>query len=227
MRYFGGKAKLAKYLIPIIQSYIKDHIGYLEPCVGGCNIIEGINHTNKYACDKHPQLIAMWKELQNGWIPPTIITKEDYLTIKDAGEDYLKGFVGFGCSFGGKYFGGYAGLNEDRNYALNAKNSVLKKISKLKDVKFFCKDYKELNPNNLLIYIDPPYANTTKYTVDFDSTEFWQWCRTYSKTNTILISEYTAPDDFECIWSKEVKTDMNSNNGKIDRIEKLFKFKNQ
>lgn len=226
MRYFGGKAKLAKDIVPIIQSHLGKHIGYLEPFVGSCNVIKDIQCSKRYGLDKHPQLIAMWKKLQEGWIPPTTITKEDYDSIRKVGEDYLKGFVGFGCSFAGKYWGGYAQSSRNDNFCKAGKNSVLKKIKTLQDVTFMCFDYKNLKPNNLLIYADPPYFKTTQYTVEFNSNEFWDWCRKYSKNNTILISEYNAPEDFECIWSKNVKTDMNSAIGKIDRIEKLFKYKN-
>ena len=40
-------------------------------------------------------------------------------------------FVGFGCSFAGKWFGGYARSNDKRNYAKMAKNSLNKKIINL------------------------------------------------------------------------------------------------
>jgi DNA adenine methylase len=41
--------------------------------------------------------------------------------------------------------------------------------------------------------------------------------------NNVIISEYQAPDDFKCIWSKETKTDIRTkDNGKETRIEKLF-----
>ena len=47
-----------------------------------------------------------------------------------------------------------------------------------------------------------------------------------AENNTVLISEYAMPDDFECIWSKEVTTNLNSkrqsNDDKNKRIEKLF-----
>ena len=70
---------------------------------------------------------------------------------------------------------------------------------------------------NALIYCDPPYAGTTKYRFgSFDSNSFWQWCRDMSKKgNTVIVSEYNAPDDFNCIWSKETKTDIRTKaNGK-------------
>ena len=37
----GSKNRLSKYLAPIIQSYITDETkGYLEPFVGGANMID-------------------------------------------------------------------------------------------------------------------------------------------------------------------------------------------
>ena len=50
-----------------------------------------------------------------------------------------------------------------------------------------------------------------------------------SKDNTVLISEYWMPDDFECIWEKESKVNFDSNRNPKDdknkRIEKLFIIK--
>ena len=46
----------------------------------------------------------------------------------------------------------------------------------------------------------------------------------------VLISEYSMPDDFKCIWEKELKTllgsAVNKNSDKI-RVEKLFVHKSQ
>lgn len=57
MRYLGSKAKIAKDIVPIIQSYI-DHNGieqYWEPFVGGANIIDKINCKVRVGTDIHPQ----------------------------------------------------------------------------------------------------------------------------------------------------------------------------
>lgn len=60
MKYIGSKNKLAKELAPIIQSYITDETnGYLEPFVGGANMIDKIAHKNKIGCDIHKELIAL------------------------------------------------------------------------------------------------------------------------------------------------------------------------
>ena len=78
------------------------------------------------------------------------------------------------------------------------------------DVKFEWKDYKTLDLHNCLIYCDPPYANTTKYTgtPDFDTDKFWDVMRKWSKDNDIYISEYEAPDDFISVLDIATKTNI-------------------
>lgn len=171
----------------------------------------------------------MYKELQNGWVPPTSLTREEYAEAKNGMySDHLTGFIGFGCSFAGKWFGGYAG-SADRNYCLNAHNSIMKKMKTMQDVEFECKDYQKLNPEGALIYCDPPYQGTTQYgkiVGDFDSEKFWDKVREWSKNNTVVVSEYTAPNDFEVVWVRETKTDIrNKNNQQEKRVEKLFIMK--
>ena len=79
-------------------------------------------------------------------------------------------------------------------------------------------------PDNSIIYCDPPYKNTTAYkTNSFDHDKFWQWVR--NKTNdghTVFVSEYTAPNDFECVWQKEIVSSLTKNTGSKIGIEKLF-----
>ena len=48
--------------------------------------------------------------------------------------------------------------------------------------------------------------------------------REWSKDNTVLISEETAPEDFECIWEQEVSRSIKAGD-KSKSTEKLFKFK--
>ena len=52
MRYVGSKNRLAKELVPIIQSHITNETkGYIEPFVGGANMIDKIECNNKFGCD--------------------------------------------------------------------------------------------------------------------------------------------------------------------------------
>lgn len=47
-----------------------------------------------------------------------------------------------------------------------------------------------------------------------------------SKNNIVLVSEYSMPNDFECIWEKSLKVSLDSNKRANDieniRIERLF-----
>lgn len=226
MHYFGGKYRIAKDLAAFINKYTEDKC-YYEPFVGGANVTQYIKASKLYASDKHPQLIALWQELQNGWIPPENVTEREYQELKfTLSPPHLAGFVGFGCSYSGKWFGGYCRDNTGRNYAKNAKNSLLKKVALLQDVEFSCRDYKELTiENDSVIYCDPPYTNTTGYSVGLDSEEFWQWVRERSESSIVFVSEYTAPEDFSAVWQKQTKLDIRSKGGvKSERCEKLFVF---
>ena len=61
---------------------------------------------------------------------------------------------------------------------------------------------------------------------DFDNNKFWNWVRQFSRLGyKIFVSEYSAPEDFKCIWAKEKKDGMAlSNFGAKQnlKIEKLF-----
>ena len=114
MKYVGSKNKLKKELIPIIQSYITENTkGYLEPFVGGANVIDKIQCDNKIGCDIHKELIDLLKYVQtvSNKIPLNI-SKYEYETVKNNMNEYPSwyvGLVGFCASYNAKYFGGYAG----------------------------------------------------------------------------------------------------------------------
>jgi DNA adenine methylase len=83
-------------------------------------------------------------------------------------------------------------------------------------------------PDNSFIYCDPPYqtiATKGKYKDDFNHEIFWQWCRDMAtKGHIVYVSEYNAPNDFECVWQKEINQRMNNNVETSKALEKLFKF---
>lgn len=250
MQYLGGKNKIKKYIAEIINNEIfrrkvKDsetNCGNNQQLYGGggttfvslfcgsCVIESLINADKKILNDKHEYLIAMYKALQNGYELPENLTKEEYYNIK-ANKDNdkaLAGFVGFGCSFGGKWFGGYAKNSTNTNYCKQSKTSVLKTMQGLNNATFICSDYKDVEiPANAIIYADPPYMNTTQYSnsKNFDCNEFWDYMRQLSKDHIVFISEENAPEDFKCVWSKEVKRVLDVNKTNIQsKTEKLFVF---
>lgn len=228
MRYFGGKQKIARYLAEAL-AYPCDT--YWEPFCGACSVMERIAAPHRLATDVHPDLILLWKALQKGWVPPTELTRDEYYALKDAEPSPLRAFAGFGCSNSGRWFEGWAHDSTGRNYARNAHNSLLRKIQNLRDVEFRCLDYRSLDlgmlSRPLVVYCDPPYAESTKKYASgaFDTQAFWNWVRSSSSETgvRVFVSEYKAPDDFECVWSRGVKTDLKgSSGGKYRRTESLF-----
>ncbi len=233
----GSKARFASEILPIILKNRQPNQWYVEPFCGGCNIIDKVNG-NRLANDINPYLIAMWKALVYRDWKPEKITKEEYNKIRDfkeCFEPYLVGWTGFNCSYSGKYFGGFAGeiktkLNTTRDYQTEAINNVLKQIKNLKDIIFSNQAYDTLLlPSRSLVYCDPPYEGTTNYSSNFNHNLFWDWIRNMNKQgHTIFISEYKAPIDFECVWSKTAKSSLSANgksgSNKVS-VEKLFRLK--
>ncbi len=232
MRYMGSKKRHAKHLLPIIlKDRVKDQ-WYVEPFVGGFNIIDKVSG-NRIANDTNHHLIELFKAIQSGWIPPESISEKEYKHAKVLGKDfppYLIGFVGFGCSHSGKWFGGYArggfnvGTGLPRNYCAESKRSILKQAAKIKDVIIKNVSYEDLSiPSNSIIYCDPPYQHTTKYANEFSHKKFWQWCRNMASLgHKVFISEYTAPDDFVCLWERVVNNTLDKDTGSKQGVEKLF-----
>ena len=217
----------------------KDVKGYIEPFLGGANVIDKIQCNNKIGCDIHEELIELLKYVANlNNSIPDMISEEEYNNVKNNKENYPKwyvGLVGFCSTFGAKYFGGYARSKKDK-FDGEKSYLALKNLNKQRDnlinIKFECCDFRDIKDiSDYVIYCDPPYRNTTKYkTETFPYEEFYDWCREMSKNNIVLISEYWMPNDFECIWEKESKVTFDSNrkanDDKNKRIEKLFVCKN-
>lgn len=246
MQYMGSKNRYAKYIVPIIQKYIDDNnvTKYLEPFVGGANIIDKIQCKKKIGCDKHKYLIALLKHIQHTTegLPNTILF-EEYDKVRSSFNnntndypDWYKGLVGFCGSFGSRWFdGGYARASKtDVNGARvgQAIKNLVSQSSSLKNISFIHMGFQDIPMTKIqgyVIYCDPPYRNTKNYsTGKFPYEEYYQWVRNLSKDNIVLCSEYWMPDDFECIWEKETTTQIDSNrearNKKNIRIEKLFRW---
>ena len=232
MRYQGGKSRIANQLAIVIERWGGSNQTLVSLFCGSCAVEAKLApHFDRVICnDKHEYLIEMLKGVQNGYELPEQITEEQYKYIKSHKDEdkILAGFVGFGCSFGGKFFGGYARNKEQTNYALQSKKSLLKDMIYLLNAEFTCLDYRDVDiPNGSIVYADPPYANTTTYQGQkFDSEAFWEYMRQISKNNQVFISEQTAPDDFECIWEKPFTRTLDRNkDNQFKVVEKLFTYK--
>lgn len=236
MKYMGSKSRLAKHILPIILKDRGDGF-YVEPFAGGMNTIDKVDG-NRIANDINVYLIAMWKALADGWIPSEY-SREEYTHMRDNKNLYPKhlvGYAGFCLSYCGKWFSGYAGISNTRDgirdYQKEAKNNILKQVKQMGGVIFSNTTYWEMDiPCGSIVYCDPPYAGTTEYKDSgFNHTLFWKWVREISENNKVFVSEYNAPEDFKCVWQKEVASSLSANGkagGNKKSIEKLFVFEDK
>jgi len=126
-----------------------------------------------------------------------------------------KSFVGFGMSFGGRFFGAYAHkyINAKKeDFCKEMTHSLMNAYPLIQGVHFTCQSYLELMPIHQFIYCDPPYAYTKfpiKYRRDikhydtFDTLLFWETMRNWSKNNFVIVSEIVAPVDFIEVWNMD------------------------
>lgn len=240
MKYQGNKNRIVKDILPIILSYRTPGQTYVEPFCGSCSVLQNVSGA-RIASDKNKYLIAMWKSLVGGKKMPLRIEKDFYSDVRDCFNgkndkytDDIIGWVGYMGSFNGRFFdGGYSGHNvvgsngKARDYITENINNTTKQIPFLQDVEWQSGEYYNIDiPQNSLIYCDPPYKGTKEYQFSrgFDYDKFYDWCRDMSNSgHTVIISEYNMPEDFKCIWCKELTNAMNPTITK-KAVEKLFKL---
>lgn len=250
MKYMGSKNRIAKNILPIIlKDRTKDQY-YIEPFVGGANMIDKVDG-KRIGLDLNPYLISLFKGLQEN--KPLIFNIDKNLYDKARNQYYNEikglnsennfssfelGWIGFMASANGRFFeGGYSGKSITksgltRDYIKESINNILKQKENLIDIDFFNKDYRDFNyPNNSIIYCDIPYKDTKAYSFSkkFNYEEFYDWVRNMNnKGHEIFISEYSMPNDFKIIWEQEVKSSLSANNisgGNKTSIERLFVLK--
>jgi DNA adenine methylase len=230
LRYMGSKRLIAKHILPIILQNRKPGQWYVEPFVGGANSIIHVDG-NRIGSDANTYLIALLKALQSGWIPPETVSFEMYQDLKNYKYEYpdhLVGYGGFRCSYSGKWFSGFANnaKGTSRDYTKEGYADALKTAKEIQGINLQCLEYDKLViPENSIIYCDPPYEGTAGYKIAFDHAKFWQWCRDKEiEGHEVYISEYNAPEDFVCLWEKQINCTLSKEGNNTKPIEKLFKW---
>lgn len=247
MKYMGSKARIAKYILPIILKNRKPDQWYVEPFVGGANTITKVDG-NRIGADNNKYLIAMFNGLQDDVFREFDQSKDHYNLVRNEYNNntninftnFYIGLVGYMASANGRFFeGGYSGKSNTkigtvRNYIDESIRGMEKHIPNLKGIEFVSCHYLDLDlPPSSIIYCDIPYKNTKAYATSkgFLHDVFWGWCReTIKQGHKVFISEYQAPDDFVCVWEQEVKSSLGANGvagGSMKSIEKLFVHKTQ
>lgn len=236
MQYLGSKSKIASKIIPYFEKAVdKEHNNcFVELFCGGCNITDkighlAVNHIIANDCNKY--LISMFKQLQKGWLPPDNLTQGEYTHIrlhKDSCQPEMVAFVGFMCSFGGKWFGGYAHNSKQDNYCLREKRVLLKQIQLLQKVHFSSLSYDQVKiPYNSVVYCDPHYRSTTGYKYSFNNDQYEKYLLDLADKRPDLIifcSEYQMDSRFTLVDEFKVKTVSNKNKQSDYRTERLYRL---
>lgn len=227
MQYLGGKSRISKQISKILNDNKRDT--FVSLFCGTCSVESLVESVSIVLNDAHPYLIACLKDFQSGREFPDNVSEEDYKYTKNNLEvdPALSGFIGFGCSFGAKWWGGYARQKKGLNYALTAKRSLAKKFKNLKNAEIHNTDYRKITvKENSLVYCDPPYKGTMNYSnsKDFDHDEFWEYIRILSENSIVFVSELSAPEDFIPVWEKEFTRNLDARSV-FKSSEKLFVHK--
>lgn len=246
MRYMGSKARHAKHIAPIILAGHDQDEWYIEPFMGGGNMISAVSAKNKWGNDTAKYAVALLKAVSEGWVPPGELTATEYAEIKAEPDKYdscLVGFAAYCCSYGGKFWGGYArnrksegenstcpeqqvrNLIKQRNFASEQVRNLSKQYTGLVGVRFTVGSYLDMDiPDGSTVYCDPPYQATTGYKGGFDHTAFWTWAEFISKRCRVFVSEYTAPAGWCSVWEKTVTNSLTADTGGKKGTENLFVF---
>lgn len=230
MRYVGGKGRISRRIADVILSSTAERQHYLEPFVGGGAVFSAVApyFENSRAGDIHLDLVLMWQAVAKGWRPPSFVCEEEWKELRSAEPSALRGFVGFGCSFGGRWFEGYA-RGEGRNFADESARNVISSTDAFSRATVECRPYWEWQPREgEVVYCDPPYraSSTTIFRHSFryfDHEKFWAIAEGWRGQGVaVFVSEYDAPRG----WNSVAEWPLNVSVGRTGRsarnIERLW-----
>lgn len=237
MVYMGSKNRIAKDILPIMLKEANKHniTTWIDNFCGGCNLIDKVPNTFKrIGLDNNPHTIQALIGIRDHLNElPSETTEEYYKEIKGTPPDPITSWIRFVASFGGRFENGYGRQGNTKKYRNSLTSQGLNNAKKqspfLQGIELICTDYDKYEyPDNCIIYMDIPYKGVTSYKgAKFDHDKFWKWCEEMSKKHIVFISEYNAPENFKCIWEKEIQTCFASNRTQADvRTEKLFVYNN-
>lgn len=217
MKILGSKEKNSQFITSVLQRVVSGTSSelYIEPFVGGANIINKIRCARRIGYDNSIGLIALLnKGITNfAEIPKEMdrdtweVAKEEYCNyyknnITPTYDWWLIGAVQYFASLGaGGFLRGYANPYKKRDYYKESYNNFRKQIPSLRGIEFYANDYREIDiPANSVVYCDPPYKNSKtnlyKFQEPFDYDVYWDYIRKISMDSYVVCSEESIPDDF-------------------------------
>ena len=214
---------------------------YIEPMIGGGSVFfELAPHFQKsYGGDLQEDLILMYQALADGWVPPDTVTEEEWRELRDSPPSALRAFAGFGCSFGGRFFEGYARDAKGHNYAARSRERLMAYSDTLETITippfFVHGDYDEWRPiPGCVVYLDPPYAGTKGYSSKrsgvpaFNHDAFWKTAAEWVTVRGahVFVSEFAAPEGWTPVWERERSVGVGTTSGAsyTKKTDKLFVY---
>ena len=227
----GAKHRIGKPISEVMLSLTNQcHVGrYVEPFCGSLGVMKHMVANNEccIANDQHKDVIALWQALQTDSLQlPESLTREEYKQWKSTADVATEGLgeraaIGFGLSFGGRYFAGYAS-GAGRNFLDELKRSLVKLAPVARACEFTCGDYRDVvYQKGDIIYCDPPYQLTTGWT-SFKHDEFWEWAEKMSRDHYVFVSSEFAPDHWITVWERNVSRSIARISDRRGATEKLF-----
>lgn len=220
MRYQGGKTNLFQRhgWLAFWREQLKGCSRFVDVMCGSGAVSVAVKrefpHITVVSNDAHPAVIPLLRAVGEGWPPPSTLDESEYNRVRREvpPTDPLHGFTAFGCSFGGKCWGGYARGASGRNYAKSARAALLKDAPILSQLVYAQVDYTNLpnlhpaKPGDVW-YVDKPYTGTAGYKgVAFDDARFWTWAEAFP--GRLLVSDFVAPPTWRPIYQVSRKVDI-------------------
>ena len=231
MQYVGGKAKsgtAARIVAAIVADGAPTEMWW-EPFVGGGSVMEQAAPVfgRCAGSDAHPDLIAMWQAVTEGWRPPEV-TREMYTQLRHAEPSALRGFVGFGASFGGKWFGGWGASRGREAWRASARTVARQaEVFQRYGVGFFPAVFGTCYPpSGTTVYCDPPYQGVTGYKKGLDRQTFYETVVMWAADSHVYVSEYALPDWVPSVevWSRAKRVTLGSDTNRRIAVERLWRI---
>jgi DNA adenine methylase len=232
MQYMGGKYALAKRIVKAIMDDSPGREHWFEPFVGGGSVLQNAapHFARLTAMDAHEDLILMWQAVNAGWEPPPFVNREEHQALRHAEPSALRGFAGFGASFGGKWFSGYGVSSTKGEMCRISRRSVVKQgiVFRSHQISFVHGEFGSHEPpGGSTVYCDPPYIGTEGYGAhSLNHDQFYKTLLEWSSIGCqVYVSEYTPPIGvpYELIWAQETRATMAKANNRLAAVEHLYR----
>jgi DNA adenine methylase len=231
VRYLGGKTRIAKQLAAEIDKVRRPGQLVWDAFCGGLSMTRALAVNGPvYSTDACAPLINLYRAVQTGWDPPTEVDEATYRAAKLLPDtDPMKAFCGFGCSFSGKWFAGYAKRSSGTktggpyNPVKASRNAIVKDCVGLSlDIV----DFTAVKPHSTdaVLYLDPPYIGTAEYVgcAPFNHVIFYDRVREWSAHCHVFVSEYQMPFGHVVFEVEKAKSVAGGNGGGRVGVERLY-----